>query len=246
MTHRLLIAWLAVFLVFGIWPGLDLWVSNLFYSARTGSFPLAQSWLLEVIRNLIWNAANLALVVALVFGAFALFATRETAVPGRVWSFVLLLILLGPLLLVNGVLKAYWGRARPADTDEFGGSLPFSAPWEIAGNCTDNCSFVSGEAAAVSCLVIILALVFWHSVSNKRRFVILLASLLVVGAGMRVFKGRHYLSDVIWSVLLMSTLAHVLAMRLGIYESAGRISWTALRTDAGRIATSLRRFWRWS
>ena len=142
--------------------------------------------------------------------------------------------------MVNGILKAYWGRARPADTDVFGGALPFSPPWEIAGNCADNCSFVSGEAAGVTCLAIILGVVLWHNVADKRSLVLLLATLVIVGAGMRVMKGRHYLSDVVWSVLLMVTLAQFLAHRFGLYALADRVSFAAIRADLARIGAALR------
>lgn len=239
MTARLTYLWLALLLIFAILPGIDLWVSRLFFDAETGRFPLDESAFLDFVRNAIWNGANLALLVAIIFGTFTLFATRPTAVPGRVWGFILLLIFLGPLLLVNGILKAFWGRARPADTEAFGGTLPFSPPWEFAGNCTSNCSFVSGEAAAVTCLAIILGLLLWHSVADKRRLLIWLAALVVLGASLRVLKGRHYLSDVIWSVLLMATLAHALAVRLGIYDIAHRVTWTALRSDGARILAAL-------
>ena len=241
MTRSLGLAWLATLLLFGIWPGIDLWVSGLFFDESAGAFPLASSGVLELLRNVIWNLSNAALLVALIFGHYALMATPSPAVPGRVWGFVLALILLGPLVLVNGVLKAHWGRARPADTDVFGGALPFSPPWELAGNCPGNCSFVSGEAAAVTCLAIILALILWHNVSDKRRLLLVLVALVVLGASLRVLKGRHYLSDVIWSVLLMATLAHVLALRLRVYEIAHRVTWAALRSDALRMRAALLR-----
>lgn len=243
MTGRLVKIWLAMLLIFGIWPGIDPWFSGLFYSEARGLFPLASSGLLELLRNVIWNGANLAVLMALIFGSYALLATRATAVPGRVWGFVLALVLLGPLLIVNGILKARWGRARPADTDIFGGPLPFSPPWELAGNCPSNCSFVSGEAAAVMCLAIILGLLLWHSIENKRRLIYALLALVVVGASLRVFKGRHYLSDVLWALVLMGTVAEILARSMGIYDIAHKVTWANIKSDATRIWSALRN-WR--
>lgn len=239
MTRNLALAWLSALLLFAIWPGLDLWASGLFFDAGSGRFPLAHSGGLEVVRNLIWNAANLAALGVLVMGCHALLSPRPTAVPGRIWGYLLALVLLGPLLLVNGILKEHWGRARPADTDAFGGALPFSGPWEIAGHCATNCSFVSGEAAAVTVLAVILGVVFWHNVQNKRRLLIALAALILLGASLRVLKGRHYLSDVVWSVLMILALAHVLAQRIGVYAVAHRVTWAALRTDMARIRAAL-------
>ena len=42
-------------------------------------------------------------------------------VPVRSWGYILLLYALGPGLLVDGLLKRFWGRARPADVQTFGG-----------------------------------------------------------------------------------------------------------------------------
>ena len=56
-------------------------------------------------------------VVAL--GALALWLATlalrgRTRVPARLWGFVVALYVLGPGLIVNALLKSYWGRARPA------------------------------------------------------------------------------------------------------------------------------------
>lgn len=238
MSAWLLRAWLGLLLVFAVVPGIDPAVSGLFFDARAMRFPLAQSGVLDLLRHAIWHASNLMLLVALVFGAHALLATRAPQVPGRVWGFALLLILLGPILLVNGVLKALWGRARPADTDLFGGAHPFTGPWQIAPHCGDNCSFVSGEAAAVTCLAILLGLLLWTDAADRRKLLWLLGALVVIGAGMRVMKGRHYLSDALWSVLLMATLAQVLWQRLKVGAVIDRVTGQALRADAAEI-------WRW-
>ncbi|MEM9320675.1 MAG: phosphatase PAP2 family protein [Pseudomonadota bacterium] len=240
MTRGLVAVWLAALMIFGAFPGIDLWVAGLFFDPETGSFPLADSAVLEFLRDLVWNAANLATLTAFIFGTFALLATRATAVPGRVWGFALLLILLGPVLLVNGVLKHYWGRARPADTDHFGGQYPFTPAWEFAGNCPSNCSFVSGEAAAVTCLAIFIGLLLWRQVADKRALLLALGALIVLAAGLRVAKGRHYISDAIWSVLLMLTLAHVLAARMGLAAHLDKLTWPAIRRDGARIVAACR------
>ena len=51
------------------------------------------------------------------------------------------------IVVVNVFLKGLWGRARPNDVLDFGGSDVFT-PWHnISNACTSNCSFVSGDAA---------------------------------------------------------------------------------------------------
>lgn len=50
-------------------------------------------------------------------------------------------------LIVNGIFKTFWGRARPRDIDLFGGSKAFSLPLEISNQCAWDCSFMSGHTA---------------------------------------------------------------------------------------------------
>ncbi|MBF9035053.1 phosphatase PAP2 family protein [Rhodobacterales bacterium HKCCE2091] len=243
MTRILIRLWLAALLLFAIAPGIDLWVSGLFHSEARGVFPADHSALLGIVRELIWDLANLLALTALVFGCHALFSAR-TALPGKVWTFSLLLVVSAPMLLVNGILKRFWGRARPAEITEFGGSLPFTPPWQIAGNCADNCSFVSGEASAVTVAAILIGLFLWNEVSNRRRLVAILSVLVVVGAGLRVAKGRHFLSDALWSVLLTVTIAWILWQWLRMSEVLPRITLAAFRTDARALWSGLTRRFR--
>ena len=55
-------------------------------------------------------------------------------------------LVLGPGILVNGILKPYGGRPRPIEVTEFGGPLQFVDWWNPTGACEGNCSFMSGEA----------------------------------------------------------------------------------------------------
>ncbi|MBF9030555.1 phosphatase PAP2 family protein [Rhodobacterales bacterium HKCCE3408] len=243
MTGRTLLKlWLALLLVFAILPGLDIAVSRLFFDAGTWQFPADDSPALEGIRTLIWNISNLFALTALVFGLHASLTRQETALPSRVWAFALALILTGPVLLVNGILKTFWGRARPAEIAEFGGGATFTPPWQISRACADNCSFVSGEAAAVTCVAILSWLFLRHSVPADRRRVVVVALviLVVVGAGLRLAKGRHFLSDVSWSVLMMLTLAAGLAWLFRLREVDRFITLRAFGRDAALLWRDVR------
>src|SRR5262249_62173504 len=61
---------------------------------------------------------------------------------------ILLTFLVGPGLIVNSMLKQYWGRARPIEIHQFGGDAQFSRAGIPATQCRRNCSFPSGDAAA--------------------------------------------------------------------------------------------------
>lgn len=218
--RRLTLIWCAAFLLsalaFQLWPGIDLAVSGLFYTPGTG-FTLASDHALEILREAIWWLSNLMV-------AFAILAVLA-ALAGRPFLdlrravFILLLYLIGPVLLADGLLKRFWGRARPANIEDFGGSQDFTPPLIPADQCASNCSFVSGEGAAAAALAIALVLI---APAVKRRvspafYRLYLAFAVIVpltGMALRVMLGRHFLSDTIFAALIVSGVALALARLL--------------------------------
>lgn len=187
----------------------DLWVSALFHDGT--AFPLRANPGLEVLRDTVWTASIALVLLALV--ALALAALRRPSpVPARLWAFILALYALGPGLLVEEISKPLWGRARPADTLDFGGSLPFSLPTDLVGHCTRNCSFMSGEVAGATVLAIAVMVLRPYLHARIRLAVMPLAVLIPAFiAFQRVASGRHFLSDAVVAVLLMLLLALCLA-----------------------------------
>ena len=112
--------------------------------------------------------------------------------------FVLLSLILGPGLVVNGILKDWWGRPRPRQVVELGGTARHVPPFVI-GNLGKEKSFPCGH-----CSVGYLYCVGWFIWRRRRpklaigslSLAILLGSLLGVG---RMAAGGHFLSDVLWS-----------------------------------------------
>ncbi|MCC0062522.1 MAG: phosphatase PAP2 family protein [Defluviimonas sp.] len=204
-------AYAAAAVIFSLWPGIDLWVSGLFYRPGAGFF-LARSGALELLRETVWGASVLVALAAaglLVLSALGRplpIGTRAEA------AFVFLLYLLGPVLLVDGLLKRFWGRARPASVTEFGGTLDFTVALVPADQCHRNCAFVSGEGAAAAALGVTFALVLPRLLPQlpprMRRPMIALAILLpLAGMALRVMTGRHFLSDTVFAVLFVMTIA---------------------------------------
>lgn len=195
------VAFAALFLAF---PELDRMASAPFYEPGRGFLLRGQpafDFVHDYIGSLAWLAALAALLVA---------------VAGRWWHrladwrrpawFMLAVLLLGPGLMVNTVLKDNWGRARPAATVEFGGELRFTPAWVISGQCPNNCSFVCGDAS-IGFAVAALAFV----ARRPRRW--LIAGLAVGGALglMRMGQGGHFLSDVVFSFYAVWFTAWALA-----------------------------------
>ena len=195
----------------GLAPALDLAASSLFHDGA--GFPLSDNDAAEALRQGLWWAA-----IGAFLGSVALWAVslvRPVLMPAGEWGWGALAFLLGPGLLVNGLLKEHWGRARPRDVAAFGGEDAFTPWWQPADQCASNCSFVSGEASAGAAL----ALVLWVWLSPRVPRAPLLAALLLLVAasgGMRLAKGAHFASDVLMAWLLTALVGLALRRLLGL------------------------------
>jgi lipid A 4'-phosphatase len=200
--------------IFTLWPTFDIAVSQLFYTPGAG-FRAAQDPVQISARYAVWSASEAVFVLSAVIWVILALRGHVRTAPARALAFVVLLYAAGPLLLVNGMLKRYWGRARPADITEFGGAHHFSPALSLSDQCSANCSFVSGEAAAAVALSIaVIALVETLSQGRLRTLLRLFSALSVVVAigasAMRVLAGRHFLSDTIFAAVFVAAIALVL------------------------------------
>jgi len=206
-------------LILGLFPAIDLGASALFF--HPGSRVGAGFWIdalpaSGVFRYALWYASLALVMVALV--GLALAGVRQApalGMPARVWAFILALYLLAPGVIVNLWLKAYWGRARPANVVEFGGPQDFTPFWQMADQCQSNCSFVSGEGAAamalgISLYVLIRAAGSGLSPALRRAGLMLALAIPVLGGAQRLITGRHFLSDTIMAMAIVAAVALVL------------------------------------
>lgn len=214
---QLLIFTVAIQLLFSIWPTVDIMVSGTFFQSD-GTFWLAESALAESLRIPIWLASVAVAIMASVMLCISLSRGPLAKTPWRLWAFVTALYVIGPGLLVNGLLKQNWGRARPDAVEAFGGVKLFTPPFEMAGQCQFNCSFVSGEAASAAVMAIVLATIIGSKVAKPWRGLMFvgLAGLFIFASGMRVASGRHFLSDAVFAGLFMAMIARLLYRVFGI------------------------------
>lgn len=122
--------------------------------------------------------------------------------------FLLLVMLLGPGVLVNGIFKDNWGRPRPRDVVQLGGEYQYVPPGKIAD--TGQKSFPCGHCS-VGFTLTALYLVF-RRINMYLALVGLVIGLVSGGAlgYARVSAGGHFLSDVIWSFLITFSSAWLL------------------------------------
>lgn len=196
--------------IFWIFPALDHAATGLFYSRETW-FPIRTDpiWMAYRRFGIELSLAVSISVIALV-GIRILFWKLPAVLSGRKLAFLISTALLGPGLVVNLFLKDFWGRPRPHMVEEYGGKMPYTKVWEITDRCSDNCSFVSGEAASSIWLLTFVFLVPREMRMGLVMFVGLLTATLSTN---RIAFGGHFLSDIIisWSlmlfiILLMKTL----------------------------------------
>jgi membrane-associated PAP2 superfamily phosphatase len=146
----------------------------------------------------------------------------------RSGAFLVLLLILGPGLLVNTVLKDHWGRPRPREIAEFGGHKQFLHPWQ-KGEDGKGRSFPSGHGSAAFYMT---APYFIYRRSNKRLARIWLAGGLTFGVLMsvaRITQGGHFLSDNLWAWGVVHLTALALYYCLGFEREPSGLQQTEKR-----------------
>ncbi|WP_455872683.1 phosphatase PAP2 family protein [Rhizobium yanglingense] len=225
--------WWTLLLIFHTFPQVDILASWHFFLVDTckasdaaaqvcGHFPSRQTAFLDTLRTIFFRlpyvvaAVQLAMLIACYWRHGATF----NALRARNLKIALASLLLGPGLIANVILKEHWGRPRPIETLNFGGTLDFVQAGSLAGKCISNCSFVSGEAASAGWLLCLVMLI--PQPARTGLFLPILAISFLTPL-MRLSFGAHYLSDI------------VLGWLLAIVVFAGVYAFTEFITQAQKI-----------
>jgi membrane-associated PAP2 superfamily phosphatase len=211
-------------------PSVDLYVAGLFYDPASHRFPLGNNALVTILRD----HGRVAVVTCLGMIALTLLGSKFPRVPTvhpRIAAWLTFVLVAGPGLLVNGLLKAYAGRPRPVEVIDFGGALPFVDWWSWHGACPSNCSFASGEAATAAWMLgpAMLAPPRWRglAIAAATAFMVLMSTL-------RVIAGGHFVTDVLSGMLI--TLLLLLLVSRWIGQPTAMTGHTQ-ETCAGRTAS---------
>src|SRR5262249_21775368 len=120
-------------------------ISKLFFDGQ--SF-IRDRWWQKLLQEGLAYFLCLSLVgVSAIYVLNRLMGWKILGVDGRRVLFLYLVLIIGGGLIVNFTVKDHFGRARPRDVAEFGGTKLFTPAFEISHQCTSNCSFSSGDAA---------------------------------------------------------------------------------------------------
>ncbi len=137
-------------------------------------------------------------------------------------------------LLVNAVLKQYWGRPRPSQTVEFGGNWAYRPIFPPGP---------PGKGASFPCGHCTMGFVFFGLAGFWRQRKSLAVSGMAVGIVLgvtlsvaRIVQGAHFLSDTVWSLGIVTMTVSVLYAYLTPFSGPVR---PVTRTPASRSSKIL-------
>ena len=128
---------------------------------------------------------------------------------------VILTAILGPGLLVNGILKPNWGRPRPSEIAGMGGDREYRRVWEPQGPGQGR-SFTCGHCAMAYAVSSVAAFYPLHPVIAVIGLTGGLAFGTVTGIA-RLVQGGHFPTDIVWSgvlVLMLIVALYYLVLRI--------------------------------
>lgn len=204
--YKWLLPILLMILITPFTPWLDLTITRYFYEPQN---PALERFSEQPFFNFLFNYGILpawALFIASIITFIASFSYK----PLKAWkspSLVLILTLvIGAGFLTHFVLKDHWGRPRPKQVIEFGGTQnfrPFYSP-NIFHQPQPSKSFPCGHCS-MGFYFFALALV---GIRTKNKWLTYLGFSLAISLGIllglgRIAQGGHFFSDVLFSALLL-------------------------------------------
>ncbi len=206
LSRSFAVSFLAAALIFYVFPELDIRFSMFFYDP-VSRFYLADAafcrWIYESIEIV---TIVFVVLAVLILAAIWIQKKNRFGLSARHLIYLLAVLAIGPGLIVNLVLKDNWGRARPYDVIQFGGTSAFTPAFVISSECHNNCSFVSGHAAMGFYFI-----AFGFLYPKRRNLLFLLAGIYGTVVGLvRILQGGHFLSDVVFAFFIIYAVSAVL------------------------------------
>jgi membrane-associated PAP2 superfamily phosphatase len=217
--------------IVGFAPELDLAVASYFFDPKRNIYAMRQ-WIILARDSGMWLVAGLVAPAAIAVGLKLLLPHRRMIIPGRAALFLIATLALGPGLVVNLIAKDYWGRPRPLQVQQMGGTDRFVAWWDPRGQCDSNCSFVSGDVSAGfwTMAPAALAPAPWRPLAY--------AAAIAFGSAigvMRMLLGAHFFSDVVFAGLITFAIIWVTYNLLYRWRATGRTD-DAVEQTLARLA----------
>jgi len=193
--------WFALTLIcialYMVWPDLDLQAGRWFYTPNVGfdaaQWPLVHPWHMSVP----WVGRGMLLLCVLLLA----FPRRWMTPATRRQALALFVgLVVGLWLILHVGFKDNWGRARPSQVIELGGTLTYTSPLVPSSACETNCSFMSGHAGTGFVLIAVGALA---TTRTRRRWIAIGWTAGLLLGFIRMAQGGHFLGDVLFGGLLL-------------------------------------------
>jgi lipid A 4'-phosphatase len=216
-ARLILLCFLFSSLLFAGFSEIDLVVSRLFFDR--GFYLAGQGWTRLLHEGVAGFIVVSMLSVIAIYGFNRFWKRNVLEIDGMKVLYLFLVLSCGAGLIVNAALKDNFGRVRPRDIQEFGGSRQFTPAFVITSGCRRNCSFSSGDAAGA-----FFSLAFSLALFRRRAIVVAAVGFGVAVSFSRIAVGAHFLSDTVVSFFVMLIVADALHfyMFLRIPESVAR------------------------
>jgi lipid A 4'-phosphatase len=182
--------------LFFLFPQLDIQISKMFYLKGLG-FTYANHLLAKTMFVLVPWLTYTAAIIYISLALYQYFIRKKLS---KILLYLIITLIIGPGLIVNSILKEHFGRARPKSVIEFGGASTFSSLLVFSDQCSTNCSFSSGHAAAGYYFT------SFSFIAPRRYFRRLFYSGVLFGSAIglvRIIQGGHFSSDVLFSFLVV-------------------------------------------
>jgi lipid A 4'-phosphatase len=220
LSHKLtlpILVMLSLFVsrFFVVFPQVDLFLSGLAHGPS--GFLIQEAGLIELLRKVFWNLSLVMFVFAIIALAMGYTARwPHRLLPIRHWSVIFWGFLLAPGIIVNAILKAFSGRSRPINVEEFGGAQFFTAVGDWSGLCKGNCSFVSGEVSGTTAFCLAAVIFVQHHAARLgpklcQSIYIALAAAFGFVMAHRILSGGHFTSDSLLSALYTGVIFALIA-----------------------------------
>lgn len=185
--------------------GADLAVASHFYQA--GGWPIGEQFPWKLLYQLDRYPA-LALAVFGLWAACYSYYKPHWRSWRRQGIFLVLLLALGPGLLVNATFKDHWGRPRPRELIQFGGTKMLLQPWQ-PGTDGDGRSFPCGHASAAFYLAAPYFIYRRRKPHSARQWLLGGTIFGLMMGYARLAQGAHFLSDILWAwgIVCLTALA---------------------------------------
>lgn len=175
----------------------DIAVSARYYQADSGFYLDDALWVQAVYRGVPWLARGAAFAVLLTLFVSLIARGGDARRLRGPMCFLLASAAIGPGLIIHGVLKDHWGRPRPVQIIQFGGTEHYEPPG--VPSAQHGHSFPSGHAAAGFYLMGL----GW-AFPRRRGLWWTLGIIAGLGIGyVRIVQGGHFLSDVLFAGLVV-------------------------------------------